>query len=45
MPSGVHETLERGVREKKVSMAGVMWDAAEQFLAYKRPLFARQEGE
>jgi predicted transcriptional regulator len=45
LPPEVHETLERIAREKKVSLAWVMRDAAEQYIANKWPLFARQEGE
>jgi predicted transcriptional regulator len=45
LPPDVHETLERIAREKKVSLAWVMRDAAEQYIANKWPLFARQEGE
>lgn len=40
----VHETLERIAREKKVSVAWVMRDAAEQYIANKWPLFARPGG-
>jgi predicted transcriptional regulator len=44
LPSDVHETLERIAKEKKVSVAWVMRDAAEQYIANKWPLFARPEG-
>jgi predicted transcriptional regulator len=44
LPRDVHETLERIAQEKKVSLAWVMRDAAEQYIANKWPLFARQEG-
>ncbi len=44
LPPDVHETLERIAREKKVSLAWVMRDAAEQYIANKWPLFTRQEG-
>ncbi|WP_446741962.1 ribbon-helix-helix domain-containing protein [Silvibacterium acidisoli] len=40
----VHQTLERIAREKKVSLAWVMRDAAEQYIASKWPLFGRPEG-
>ena len=35
----VHATLERIAHEKKVSVAWVMRDAAEQYIADKWPLF------
>lgn len=44
LPSEVHEIFERIAREKKVSVAWVMRDAAEQYIATKWPLFARPEG-
>ncbi len=44
LPPDVHQTLERIAREKKVSLAWVMRDAAEQYIANKWPLFARPEG-
>jgi predicted transcriptional regulator len=44
LPADVHETLERIAKEKKVSVAWVMRDAAEQYIASKWPLFARTEG-
>lgn len=40
LPADVHETLERIAREKKVSVAWVMRDAAEQYISNKWPLFA-----
>jgi hypothetical protein len=43
LPPDVHQTLERIAREKKVSLAWVMRDAAEQYIANKWPLFARPE--
>lgn len=44
LPTDVHATLERIAREKKVSLAWVMRDAAEQYIASKWPLFARPSG-
>jgi predicted transcriptional regulator len=44
LPADVHEILERIAREKKVSLAWVMRDAAEQYIATKWPLFARPGG-
>lgn len=41
----VHQTLERIAREKKVSLAWVLRDAAEQYIANKWPLFGRTGGE
>jgi predicted transcriptional regulator len=40
LPADVHEMLERIAREKKVSLAWVMRDAAEQYISNKWPLFA-----
>lgn len=44
LPADVHEIFERIALEKKVSVAWVMRDAAEQYIATKWPLFARPEG-
>lgn len=40
-PSGIYQTLEEIAREKKVSLAWVVRDAAEQYIAEKWPLFAK----
>jgi len=45
LPPDVHQTLEQIAREKKVSLAWVLRDAAEQYIASKWPLFARGGGE
>ena len=37
----VHATLEQIAQEKKVSVAWVMRDAAEQYIAAKWPLFSQ----
>ena len=41
-PEEVYRELERLAREKKVSVAWVVRDAAEKYVAEKYPLFARQ---
>jgi predicted DNA-binding protein len=41
-PPEVYETLEVIAKEKKVSLAWVVRDAAEQYLAGKWPLFRKQ---
>jgi metal-responsive CopG/Arc/MetJ family transcriptional regulator len=41
-PPDVYETLEIIAREKKVSLAWVVRDAAEQYIADKWPLFKGQ---
>ena len=38
-PSDIYQTLEDIAREKKVSLAWVVRDAAEQYIAEKWPLF------
>lgn len=38
----VHATLEQIAQEKKVSVAWVMRDAAEQYIAAKWPLFSQK---
>lgn len=40
-PPEVYETLETIAKEKKVSLAWVVRDAAERYIAEKWPLFAR----
>ncbi len=40
-PPDVYETLETIAKEKKVSLAWVVRDAAERYIAEKWPLFAR----
>jgi predicted transcriptional regulator len=41
LPPDVHATLEQIAQEKKVSVAWVMRDAAEQYIAAKWPLFSQ----
>lgn len=38
-PRELHETLERMAKEKKVSMAWIVRDAAEKYVAEQWPLF------
>jgi hypothetical protein len=40
-PPSVYETLESIAKEKKVSLAWVVREAAEKYIAEKWPLFAR----
>jgi predicted DNA-binding protein len=40
-PPDVYETLETIAKEKKVSLAWVVREAAEQYISEKWPLFAR----
>jgi predicted DNA-binding ribbon-helix-helix protein len=40
-PPVIYETLETIAREKKVSLAWVVREAAEKYIADKWPLFAR----
>ena len=40
-PPDVYETLETIAKEKKVSLAWVVREAAEKYIAEKWPLFAR----
>jgi hypothetical protein len=40
-PPDIYATLELIAREKKVSLAWVVRDAAEQYIAGKWPLFSR----
>ena len=44
-PPDVYETLEGIAREKKVSLAWVVREAAEQYIADKWPLFSGPKGE
>jgi predicted DNA-binding ribbon-helix-helix protein len=43
-PSEVYQTLEGIARQKKVSLAWVVREASEQYIAEKWPLFGRGEG-
>ncbi len=40
-PPDIYETLETIAKEKKVSLAWVVREAAEKYIAEKWPLFAR----
>jgi metal-responsive CopG/Arc/MetJ family transcriptional regulator len=42
-PPDLYATLEEIAKQKKVSLAWVVRDAAEQYLAGKWPLFGKQE--
>jgi len=42
-PPELYATLEEIAKQKKVSLAWVVRDAAEQYLARKWPLFGKQE--
>jgi metal-responsive CopG/Arc/MetJ family transcriptional regulator len=44
-PPDVYETLEGIAKEKKVSLAWVVRDAAEKYIADKWPLFNPKAGE
>ena len=44
-PPDVYETLEVIAREKKVSLAWVVREAAEKYIADKWPLFGGPKGE
>ncbi len=44
-PPDVYETLEGIAEEKRVSLAWVVREAAEQYIDSKRPLFSRKAGE
>jgi predicted DNA-binding protein len=44
-PLEVYETLEVIAKEKKVSLAWVVREAAEQYIDEKWPLFSREAGE
>jgi predicted DNA-binding protein len=43
-PPDVYETLEIIAKEKKVSLAWVVREAAEQYIGEKWPLFGRKTG-
>lgn len=43
-PAEVYETLETIAKEKKVSLAWVVRDAAEHYIGEKWPLFNRKVG-
>jgi metal-responsive CopG/Arc/MetJ family transcriptional regulator len=42
-PSDIYKTLEEIARQKKVSLAWVVRDAAERYINEKWPLFGKQE--
>jgi hypothetical protein len=44
-PPDVYETLEVIAKEKKVSLAWVVREAAEKYIADKWPLFGGRKGE
>ncbi len=44
-PRSVYDTLETIAKEKKVSLAWVVREAAEKYIAEKWPLFAGSKGE
>ncbi|MGH9584304.1 MAG: CopG family transcriptional regulator [Bryobacteraceae bacterium] len=44
-PGDVYRTLEEIAREKKVSLAWVVREAAEKYVAEKWPLFAQEKLE
>ena len=44
-PPDIYETLEGIAREKKVSLAWVVREAAEQYIADKWPLFGGPKGK
>lgn len=44
-PSDIYQTLENIARQKKVSLAWVVREAAEQYIASKWPLLAALKGE
>ena len=44
-PPDVYETLEMIAKEKKVSLAWVVREAAEKYIADKWPLFGGSKGE
>jgi predicted DNA-binding protein len=44
-PPDVYEGLEIIAKEKKVSLAWVVREAAEQYIGEKWPLFSRKAGE
>ncbi|MGC2741685.1 MAG: CopG family transcriptional regulator [Candidatus Angelobacter sp.] len=44
-PSDIYQTLENIARQKKVSLAWVVREAAEQYIANKWPLLTALKGE
>jgi len=44
-PADVYETLETIAKQKKVSLAWVVREAAENYIADKWPLFGAAKGE
>ena len=42
-PPGIHETLESIAKKKKVSLAWVVREAAEQYIGNKWPLLFKRE--
>jgi metal-responsive CopG/Arc/MetJ family transcriptional regulator len=44
-PADVYETLETIAKQKKVSLAWVVREAAESYIAHKWPLFGGARGE
>lgn len=44
-PPEIYETLEGIAKEKKVSLAWVVREAAEQYIGAKTPLFSRKVDE
>ena len=44
-PPEIYETLEGIAREKKVSLAWVVRDAAEKYIADRWPLFSTPKGD
>ena len=44
-PSDIYETLDSIAKQKKVSLAWVVRDAAEQYIGEKWPLFGARGGE
>jgi metal-responsive CopG/Arc/MetJ family transcriptional regulator len=44
-PAEIYETLEVIAKEKKVSLAWVVREAAEQYIGDRWPLFNRRRGE
>jgi hypothetical protein len=44
-PPDIYETLEGIAKQKKVSLAWVVREAAEQYIGEKWPLFSKQPGQ
>jgi hypothetical protein len=44
-PTEIYKTLDDIARQKKVSLAWVVREAAEQYIAEKWPLFGKRSGE